>query len=561
MVVCQQEQRSEGSMNDEANSTGAGPVFPSSTDATPLNSGKFVYWLKRLLACNPFYLLSAALLLFGMYRVSIDPSFLSTEVSQLVFNFTSIQFYELLLVGTAIFLARRLIWYDSVLLLVLENLLILVPFILINQAGLIEQQTVWALCIFAVVVAVGRWGAARGWISVLKPSPHLLAAGAVVLVANAALVIAYRILQETKMGKGIASGAAYEMNEASWLWLLPTLCALAILLPCLREDGKLLVQRRWFPVILFLFWIAGTGAHLYALGYIYDFPLRRELLTPLLCVLAWVVHFRLGDFVEKPSPVWRHVTLTLPLVAALAAIGIEGSRVFFAVTALNALGFLAEIVLQRDNRLARHLFLFVLAMLVAAVPSEWVVRVGLSFNREKFIVVGAVAWLLLGALLSRDPRLALPAAFAVALAVGILRAPNGDAMHWAVQAGFVFFLLHSLCWRDYEHNGAVGVRIFMAAAWVAHSFVWADVNVSFWQPMIPAALVFTCWGLRGFVFQNWTGIALPIACLLVVLCNPTHHGVTKLQTTPTGVIAVGASFLLFAVGTTLALTKHRWQKR
>jgi hypothetical protein len=36
--------------------------------------------------------------------------------------------------------------------------------------------------------------------------------------------------------------------------------------------------------------------------------------------------------------------------------------------------------------------------------------------------------------------------------------------------------------------------------------------------------------------------------------------VTQLQTTPTGVTAIAASFLLFAVGTTLALTKDRWHK-
>src|SRR5262245_22974788 len=77
-------------------------------------------WLKHLLACNPFYLVSAGLLLFGLYRVSIDPHFLHGEIPQLVFNFTSLQLYELLLVGTAIVLARRCIWYDSKLLVVLE---------------------------------------------------------------------------------------------------------------------------------------------------------------------------------------------------------------------------------------------------------------------------------------------------------------------------------------------------------------------------------------------------------------------------------------------------------
>ena len=68
---------------------------------------RFVWWLRRFLACNPFYLVSAALLLYGVYRVSVDPNFLSRETAQLAFNFSSLQLYEALLVITAIVLARR----------------------------------------------------------------------------------------------------------------------------------------------------------------------------------------------------------------------------------------------------------------------------------------------------------------------------------------------------------------------------------------------------------------------------------------------------------------------
>src|SRR5215471_10891300 len=39
--------------------------------------------IRRFLACNPWYLLSAALLLYSFYLISADHSFLATEVSQL----------------------------------------------------------------------------------------------------------------------------------------------------------------------------------------------------------------------------------------------------------------------------------------------------------------------------------------------------------------------------------------------------------------------------------------------------------------------------------------------
>src|SRR6516225_1462027 len=96
--------------------------------------------IRRFLACNPWYLLSAALLLYSFYLISADRSFLTSEVSQLSFNLGSLQLYEALVVVTAIFLARRAIWYDSTLLVGLESLLVLVPFILISQAALINMR-------------------------------------------------------------------------------------------------------------------------------------------------------------------------------------------------------------------------------------------------------------------------------------------------------------------------------------------------------------------------------------------------------------------------------------
>src|SRR5436190_19980754 len=88
------------------------------------------YWAKRLVACNPFYLLSAALLLYGCYRISAEPELAEHNSFHLFFNFGSLQIYEMLVVITAIFLASRRIWYDSTLLIGLENLLLFVPFIL-----------------------------------------------------------------------------------------------------------------------------------------------------------------------------------------------------------------------------------------------------------------------------------------------------------------------------------------------------------------------------------------------------------------------------------------------
>ena len=41
------------------------------------------YWARRLLVCNPFFLCSAALLLFGVNRLSLDPNFLGDDRANL----------------------------------------------------------------------------------------------------------------------------------------------------------------------------------------------------------------------------------------------------------------------------------------------------------------------------------------------------------------------------------------------------------------------------------------------------------------------------------------------
>src|SRR5580700_8836245 len=127
------------------------PMPPQS--APPVPAKPLSWWLRKFFACNPFYLVSAALLLYGCYRVSMDAEFLKQESPRLIFNFTAMQMYEVLLVLVAIFLAGRSLWYDSTLLVGLENMLVFVPFILISQAALTDSGMTEVICAVAVTVA------------------------------------------------------------------------------------------------------------------------------------------------------------------------------------------------------------------------------------------------------------------------------------------------------------------------------------------------------------------------------------------------------------------------
>src|SRR5678815_1262179 len=125
-------------------------------------------WVSLLLAGNPFYIASAAMLLFAINRLSIDQRFLSGEQAKLLFNFSALQTYELLLIGVAVFLAARRIFYDSTLLVVIENIVLMVPFILVTQAVLIGPGLALIFCAFGAGLVLVRFSALKNWFSELS---------------------------------------------------------------------------------------------------------------------------------------------------------------------------------------------------------------------------------------------------------------------------------------------------------------------------------------------------------------------------------------------------------
>lgn len=556
-------------MNDETDPTPSEPItppkfapdFPPYASMTAPPSPKpLSYWLKKLLVCNPFYLASAALLLYGVYRISLDATFFVTEIRQLTFNFSALQIYELLLAATATLLVTRRVWYDASLLVVLENLLWIVPFILVSQAAFIDQRSGVVLCLMAVALVVSRVMWLRTRARDIVPSLQLFLCGLPILLVNAAWPVIYRHFGETKIGINIASGAAYVFNEVNWFWLLPALAVLVLFLPRPETNQTQSQMRRWFPLMLFGFWLLGTGVHLYALGYVYDFKLRREQLAPMLWVLAWVLQTRLTDFIVAPPRAMFTAVLFLPLLATFPAAGVVDSRVFFYLSALNFAAYAIRLLLQPDHRLMLQLGLFSFAAMVAALPVDFAPALARPFAHTNLIGVAALAYVIIGAVFSRNPKVALFGAAAAMIVSGVLRQSHSDWFHWAVQAGFGYFLLHSLRWQDAEHQGAAGVRGFVAASWVAHTFLWVRGGATLPESLAVAGVVLLIWAIRGFILRRWQPLALPIAAGLVALCGPANFVFVKTQDTPTGVLYVVGSFALFGLGTVVALTKHRWHK-
>lgn len=534
------------------------PVSESTPAQSPPPVRARSHWLKRLLACNPFYLASAALLLYGFYRVSVDPGFLGQEIARLVFSFTSLQFYELLLVFTAVFLARRRIWYDSTLLVGLENLFLLVPFILISQAALIDKWLLAAMCLAGGLLAVARCQGLKRSIAELNFPSALLKIGVLLLAINTALPVVYRILHGPKFGTKPDWGAAYYTNEYAWLLLLPAVCGLANLLPPPRETGSLLAQRRWFPLGLFSLWLAGTGVHLYCLGYVYDFSLRPELLAPAIWMLLWTLRQRAPDFAPKIHPRLQPLLIVPPLLAPFVAVPQTGHQVLLVLASLNAAIYGSIYFRHRGQRLALHLALISLVSLIGAIPEEWGRQMVGGFSSARCIAAAAAVYFLLCAARSRSPKVGLLGSLVGAIVVILVPDNRSAAIHWAFQGGFVFLLLHSLRWDEAVQTGARGFRNLAGSLWAAHALLWTHMGGEAWMACAAAAPVLGGYLAARLIGGDWGPRVLPIAAVIVMLAGPGDLTATRLQTAPIGLLAVIGSFLLFGLGTLAAANKHRW---
>ncbi|HEX4343326.1 MAG TPA: hypothetical protein VH255_08040, partial [Verrucomicrobiae bacterium] len=241
-------------------------------------------------------------------------------------------------------------------------------------------------------------------------------------------------------------------------------------------------------------------------------------------------------------------------------LGVEDSNVFFGLTALNAVVLTGILLTQPDNRLVRQLLFVVFSVLVAAIPQGFIAPVSDQFSRDKLIGIVSATYLLLAAAISRNPKIGIAGMLAAACAGGALRGGHPDAFHWAAQTGMAFFLLHSLRWKDEEHPGASGVRITMAILWTFHAMIWVGIGTAFWHPLLFAVVVLAGYSIRVFFTYDWAPRIVAVASVLVAASSPVYLAMTKVQAAPVGILAISGSFVLFAMGTAAALTKHQWHK-
>jgi hypothetical protein len=528
---------------------------PSPTPITvPLAAGSVAafdwrHCARRLLVCNPFFLCSAAVLLFGVNRLSIDPNFLGEERANLLFNYGALQFYEFLVVGTAIILARRKIWYDSALLVVVEHGLLLVPFMLLSQSALLNPRLGITLAVGAFAFAALRaFTIHRGYPQFNLPL-RALALGAALLVVNAALPMIYPLAVE----KDTDDWA--QPNLLLWYVVMPILAGGANLLPRPKRYGGLNPERHWLPLFTYTLWLAGTGVHIWCLGYISKIEFQLHYLGPTAMVAAWTMLRRIGDCVLEPGIKWAIALLGLTFVMPFIAFGNSG---MFEVLVLVNAAFYGLLFRKRTGAprtLLRELMLASSALLVLGVPEEFARIMLPNFLRTQAVILAIALTICVSALRWFRVRLGLAAA-AAAAAISELFWP-GAPVDLYLQTAVVILLAHSLGWKN-AGPLASALRAFAGAVWIADAAVWihrAPLRTDLVLSVVALALLLA-WFVMWWITSRRRDWIIAASAGAVALSAPSdwlaHQG-------SPGLIALAVSLALFAMGFSVAWTRHLWE--
>jgi len=511
------------------------------------------------------------MLLWSMRRLSLDSRVFSSEFPQLLFNFTSFQTYEILLVATAAFLASRRVWYDSGLLVGLENLFVCVPFLLVSQALLLNNQTAFGLCVVGGAFAIFRVLFLKRRVPSLNMPPSLLTAGGVVLAFNLAWPILIRGLHQDR-NRAVWDDLGLTLNGLEWNWIIPALIAFAFLIPTRRsafeaDNGEEAPFYTWacFPVVALLLWSAGTAVHLYCIGYVYDLPWDDCLLIPAIWMGAWALWRHAGAFGGE-----RHrqsIATTLLVAPALVAVATPFVRSVEAGVILSLLNcaIYGAIGWSRRDRTAWQLAALSFLVGWAFAPHPLVVHTIAAplVNPVAAVFGSALAYAICWAIFSRNAKLGILGGLCLALGVIAILPKSITNLNVAVQLGFMFILLHSLRWNAAQHPEAATARNLCAAYWLVHTLFWvAAAPARALAPTIAcgaATVVIYC--VTRVILGQWGPRVIIFSGLAVTASAPASLALRWLFRAPDGVLMLLGSFALFGLGTVAALMKKRWMRR
>ena len=551
-------------IESDASAAAGVSAAPAGTTAGPETNQTKTGWRlvgRWIVAGNPFYPLSAVLVLFGIFLLSGEERLFGAELIQLWFNFGAVEGYGLLIVVTSLFLVRRGIYYDTLMLVVLGTLPILVPFILISQAAFLGGGLMAAACCVAAVLGVTQYLVLRCGIGELPLRGRLAFFFAVIIAVNVMLPIVIKQLHT----HADAIRWAVKMEQyghLAWNLVLPVLALAGFVVRMVpgQRFGPCAVG--WLPLTWMTLLVAGTAAHAASLGYVYSFPWKLAYLYPLIWVGAWLVWWRRWEWAPAGAAKMCEHSVLLPAFVALAAWLDAQSTALCWLNLLNLAAFVWFQLRQPANRTVSVLLAASLLGWLRTLPVEAVAFVPSGSTRTDLILLvlsfGTVA---LGSW-RRTPAWGVLVALAVIHPLQFFGLTSPHDWLLVGQLALVAWWLHSLRW-DLSESFARWLRRIGFGLWWAHSVLWflrnggeGWIDLTTIAMVVAASAALTAWLRARPSDWGYAGLALMAGSL-----GGLPQLIDQARRVPTGLWILLGGGLCFVFGTLLALWRRRCEVR
>ena len=252
----------------------------------------------------------------------------------------------------------------------------------------------------------------------------------------------------------------------------------------------------------------------------------------------------------RHSMAWpSNVTSFCVIASALPAV----KRPAIAVTlcALNALIFGTLCFRWSAPRLPAVLGGISIALGCVIMPDAWITPVIANYSKGAVIFALVNTALVLVAIKKRTAKWSIVGGLCVASLILAIGQKLHFEQHLAIQAACSFFFITSLFWKGPEENGHLVAAIALGALWTIDTWTWqADGFLRFVPAILAAPLLVLSYCLR----RAWLHIAI---AAIIILALPFAAAGPILQKTPPSILAVGASFALFGLGTAFAIWKRK----
>jgi hypothetical protein len=226
-------------------------------------------------------------------------------------------------------------------------------------------------------------------------------------------------------------------------------------------------------------------------------------------------------------------------------------------TSHNLVAYGLLFIRKDRNMLSLTRFLGAVVIFSGGQPTGWIGHIAPGLTRAEWVFLSIFVcffWLIFR---SRNPRVVVFAALAlVGFSFGF--APN--LSHCAIQLALVSLLAHSLRWDDQAHRGATTLRVVIGALWILISCSWLFDPVQPARLLVDsaAALLSVIYLLHVVIFRNHKSLFVPVCAGVVLLSEPSMISARWLENESAGMVAIVASFLLFALGSVAAFSKPKW---